>query len=223
MGNTVGSQIANHLSSREKDILLGMILGDAHIRHLKKEARIEVGHSTDQKDYLFWKYKNLKRWVISKPHLVKTHDTRFNKTYAQWRFRTKSDEAFSSLRALFYPKGKKIIPKELINILKSPLSLAVWFMDDGGRRNDCYGLFLNTLSFTERENALLVKILQNNFSLSARIHWIGDGFRLYIPSRDSVKFCKIISPYILDSLRYKLPFDPVTTSFARLDRARDRR
>jgi len=131
MGNTVGSQMVNHLSQREKNIIMGMILGDAHVRQLKKEARIEVAHSTSQKNYVLWKYENLKRWVISEPCLIKTYDARFDKTYTQWRFRTKSHEVFSSLRKLFYPKGKKIIPKEIVNILKSPLSLAVWYMDDG--------------------------------------------------------------------------------------------
>lgn len=215
--------MVNNLSQRENDILIGMILGDAHVRALKHESRVEVTHSEKQKDYLFWKYSNLKRWVISKPHLCKIYDKRYNKVYTQWRFRTKSHKAFSYLRNLFYSKGKKIVPKEIADFLKSPLSLAVWFIDDGGRRNDCYGLFLNTLSFTKKENLLLAKVSKKNFSINARIHWIGDGFRLYVPSNNSVKFCKIVSPHILDSFRYKLPFNPVTTSFARLDRARDRK
>ena len=214
--------MVNYLSKTENNILLGMILGDAHIRQLKKEARFEIGHSVKQKDYVFWKYEKLKRWVISKPHLSRTYDSRYDKFYSKWRFRTKSHRAFTFLRKLFYPNGKKIVPKNIKSILKSPLSLAVWYMDDGGRRNDCYGLFLNTLSFTEKENLLLSKVLKNNFSVNTHIHWIQDGFRLYVPSSDSAKFCKIVNPYILNSLKYKLPFNPVTTSFAQLDRARDR-
>jgi hypothetical protein len=95
-------------------------------------------------------------------------------------------------------------------------------MDDGGRRNDCYGLFLNTLSFTKTEHILLQLCLRNNFSLYSRLHWIQDGFRLYIPSSDAKRFCEIVHPYMIPDMQYKLSYDPVTTSFARLDRARDR-
>ena len=215
--------MANNLSQRENNILLGMILGDAHVRQLKHEARIEVTHTADQKDYLFWKYENLKRWVISKPRLVKIYDKRFNKVYSQWRFRTKSHKVFSILRNSFYPKGKKIIPQKIESFLKSPLSLAVWFMDDGGRRNDCYGVFLNTLSFTKAENKILRKCLKRNFSLNSRIHWVQDGYRLYIPSKNIKHFSALVYPYIVPSMTYKLPFNPVTTEFAQLDRARDRK
>jgi len=107
--------------------------------------------------------------------------------------------------------------------LKSPMVLAVWFMDDGGRRNDSYGLFLNTLSFTKAENELLRLCLQENHTLDSRLHWVQDGYRIYIPSRDAKRFCEIVSPYLIPSLKYKLSYNPVTTSFARLNRARDRR
>jgi len=40
---------------------------------------------------------------------------------------------------------------------------------------------------------------------------------------EAKEFCKIVNPYIIPSMKYKLSYDPVTTSFARLDRARDRR
>ena len=210
------------ISSREKDIIIGTILGDAHIGMLKTSARLEIGHSEKQKSYLFWKYKELKRFISSKPHKIKVFDSRYNKTYIQWRFKTRVNNFFKRLHHLFYPKGKKIIPSEICSLLKSPLSLAVWFMDDGGRRNDCYGMFLNTLSFTKQENEILSKCLKNNFSLNSNLHWVQDGYRLYIPSRDSKHFCELIYKHVIPSMHYKLSYNPVTTSFARLDRARDR-
>lgn len=124
---------------------------------------------------------------------------------------------------MFYRNKVKFIPENICQILKSPLSLAVWFMDDGGRRNDSYGLFLNTLSFTKREQEMLIECLKRYFSLESRIHWVQDGYRIYIPSKESEKFCRTVYPYMIPSMYYKLSFDPVTTSFARLDRARDRK
>lgn len=210
------------ISSREKEIIVGTLLGDGHLAMLKTGARLEVAHSAKQKEYLFWKYQTLSRWVKTKPHCIRIADKRWKATYIQWRFRTQISEIFTELHSLFYPKGKKIVPATISQILTSPLSLAVWFMDDGGRRNDSYGLFLNTLSFTKSEHTLLQQCLRENYSLDSRLHWIQDGYRIYIPSKDARHFCELVHPYILPSLQYKLSFNPVTTSFARLDRARDR-
>jgi len=208
--------------SREKAIIIGTILGDAHLAMLKTNARLEIGHSEKQKLYLFWKYRELRKFTSSKPHSLKIFDSRYNKLHTQWRFKTRINEFFTELHKIFYLKNKKIISDKIYSLIKSPLSLTVWFMDDGGRRNDCYGMFLNTLSFTKKENITLSKCLKRNFSLNSNIHWVQDGYRLYIPSKDAKHFCKLIYSHVIPSMRYKLSYNPVTTSFARLDRARDR-
>ncbi len=210
------------VSSIEKAIIIGTILGDAHLAMLKTGARLEIGHSARQKQYLFWKYKQLKNFAPSRPCYLKIADPRYKKTYLRWKFSTRVNEYFTQLHQIFYQQKKKIIPNRICSLLNSSLSLAVLFMDDGGRRNDCYGLFLNTLSFTKTENEILRKCLRDNFSLDSRIHWIQDGYRLYIPSKDVRHFCELVYPYIIPSMRYKLSYNPVTTSFAQLDRARDR-
>lgn len=211
------------VSARERDIILGTILGDGHLAKLKANARLEVNHGEKQRSYVFWKHKELSRLVGAQPHQVMIRDPRFkNRTFFQWRFKTLVSPVFTELHNLFYRDGKKIVPQNIADILQSPLSLAVWFMDDGGRRNDCYGLFLNTLSFTRTEHESLQVCLRDTFSLDSRLHWIQDGYRLYIPSKDARRFCEIVHPFMLPSMQYKLPYDPVTTSFARLDRARDR-
>ena len=210
------------VTKEEHNILVGTILGDAHVRKLKQESRIEFAHSVAQKEYLFWKYEKLRKWCGTAPNLVKFRDQRYKKEYLQWRFRTLTYGVFSDFRKMFYRGNIKVVPKNISKILTSPLSLAVWFMDDGGRRNDSYGLFLNTLSFTKPEHEILQKCLRKNFGIETRIHWISDGHRLYIPSDYAKRFCSIVNSHILDTLRYKLSYNPVTTSFARLDRARDR-
>jgi hypothetical protein len=209
------------ITSRENAIIIGTILGDAHLT--KTSVRLEITHSEKQKMYLFWKYTELQRFVSAEPYRLENYDERYGKTYIRWKFNTRIDKFFEELYKFFYVKERKIIPKEIYFLLTSPLTLAVWFMDDGGRRNDCYGMFFNTLSFTREENEILSSCLKRNFSLDSRIHWVQDGYRLYIPSKEAKYFCELIHPYIIPSMSYKLSYDPVTTSFARLDRARDRR
>lgn len=224
MGNIVGSLRQFSISQREKEIIIGTILGDGYLGRMKKLVRLEINHSKNQKDYVDWKYKELKKFVGANPHNISVFDKRYKKYYKQRRFKTRGHSFFSELYTQFYTEnGRKVVPKNINKVLNSPLSLAVWFMDDGGRRNDSYGLFLNTLSFTKSEHNLLVKCLKKNFSLDVRIHWIQDGYRLYIPSHNSQRFCELVFPYLIPSMRYKLSYNPVTTSFACLDRARDRR
>jgi hypothetical protein len=223
MGNTVGSLIDNVIfTPNERAFVLGTILGDAHLAKLKTDARLELTHSEIQKDYLLWKYEQLSRFVYKPPRYYEIHDERWGNVYKQWKFQTRVCSVFTEMYEIFYPSGKKIIPKNFKTILFQPKALAVWFMDDGGRRNDCYGLFLNTLSFTREEHQILQECLLDNFRIETRIHWIEDGFRIYIPSKEARKFCEIIYPYIIPSMLYKLSYNPVTTSYARLDRARDR-
>lgn len=157
------------------------------------------------------------------PRLVKIEDARYGKTYRQWRFATGIADWCTWMHRIFYKERIKVVPLNIENLLTSPLSLAVWFMDDGGRRNDSYGLFLNTLSFTLPEHELLRECLRKNFSLETRVHWIQDGYRLYIPSKCAKHFCELVYPHMIPSMYYKLSFNPVTTSFARLNRARDRK
>lgn len=40
------------VSSREKEIIIGTILGDAHVAMLKTAARLEITHSEKQKEYV---------------------------------------------------------------------------------------------------------------------------------------------------------------------------
>lgn len=209
------------ISSRAKEIIIGTIMGDGHLAQLKTGVRLEVGHSEKQKDYVFWKYDELCELVGAVPHYLEFSDQRFCRRYQQWRFKTLTHPYLTDMHDRFYSEKKKIISREIFSLLQSPLSLAVWFMDDGGRRNDCYGLFLNTLSFTKEEHMLLQQVLKQNFALDSRIHWIQDGYRLYIPSHHAKHFCELVHPFMIPSMMYKLSFNPVTTSFARLTRARD--
>ncbi len=220
----MGSLRQNLTHKEVKCFIVGTVLGDGHLSMLKSNARLELIQSEKQKDFLFWKYKILKKYTGSSPYRTKVYDNRYEKNYYRWQFKTHVDPLFTELYSEFYPNdSKKVVPNCIAKLLNLPIGLAVWFMDDGGRRNDCYGLFLNTLSFTQEGHKLLVDCLYDNFGIKSRLHWIQDGYRIYIPSKEAKRFCEIVDPYIIPSMKYKLSYDPVTTSFARLDRARDRR
>lgn len=199
--------------SREKQIIIGTLLGDAHLAKLKTGVRLELGQSEKQKEYLFWKYSQI-NYPAPPPHKVEIYDDRWKKKYIQWRVKYRINTYFGELYDLFYPNEYKVIPSNIHELLDDT-SLAVWFMDDGGRRNDSYGMFLNTLSYTHEDHELLMRCLKEKFSLDSRLHWVSDGYRIYIPSSQAKKFCEVVYSEIIPSMQYKLPYSPVTTSFAR--------
>ena len=104
--------------------------------------------------------------------------------------------------------SKKIIPDTICELLKSPLSLAVWFMDDGYKRNDCNAFRLGTDSFTLEEQKLLQNVLEKNFGIETKVHKKGRYWNIYIPERESKKFVRIIKPYIIPKLKYKIALTP---------------
>ena len=57
------------LSKRQKEILIGLILGDGHLERLYTPilGRLKVEHSYKQKEYVDWIYEEFRNWVRSKP------------------------------------------------------------------------------------------------------------------------------------------------------------
>jgi hypothetical protein len=106
----------------------------------------------------------------------------------------------------FYPNGSKVVPHNIEELLTSPLSLAVWFMDDGKRRPGCRGFFFDTLSFTLEDQKRLQECLSQNFALNdTRLHWNGDGYHIYVSARHAAQFRHLIQDYVISSMLYKLP------------------
>lgn len=208
MSNTVGSleiPIKLHarknlflaVTEKQKDILIGCILGDAYISPLGK---IRIEQSIKQKDYVQWKYQELKS--LAYPSLPReiTHKIG-EKEYQSVIFTLR--QYFRSWRSIFYLGKRKIFPKE---IYLTPFSLAVWYMDDGcwtGKK-----CVISIESF-DAENS---KNVQNAFYSQFGIETIvGKNKKLVIRKISHNKFYDLISPYIIPSMKYKIP-NPVTTS-----------
>jgi LAGLIDADG DNA endonuclease family. len=97
----------------------------------------------------------------------------------------------------------KIIPYEIDKYL-TPLSLAVWFMDDGSKLGK--GAKIATNCFTYKELQFLCDIIFKKYNLIVTLHSGGKnkGYSLYINSKSMPLFSKIVKPYMLPSLNYKL-------------------
>jgi len=199
--------ISTNLSPETQSVIVGSLLGDGY---LTPNGSLQIEHCLEQAAYTFWKYQMLQSIAGKWPTQVERYDQRTQKTYRSLRFYTKA--VLKTYRGSFYQDRKKVVPTNIGDIL-DPLAVAVWFMDDGGRgARTPRGLVFNTSCFSAEEQVFLQKILADKFGVLTSIHPRSKGFQLYIKAESFTRFSELISPYLITSMRYKLPVDPVTTS-----------
>ena len=191
------------LSDQTREVVLGGLLGDGSLRihHPYRNARYSFRHSIAQQDYFFWKVKLLEEvsstacwWRQEKNGLGGV----------MLRYQSVALPALTELYRLTHEGNKLTIRRRWLNRL-SPLSLAIWWLDDGsivtnGRR----GVFC-TDPFPEAEVKLLQRyllVVWNIRTTVGKISRIRDGiersyFRLWIRSSEElIKLFRIILPFV---------------------------
>src|SRR3989344_6150546 len=141
---------------KENAVIIGCILGDGSLEEnwSKTNYRLHIIHQELQLDYVRWKAQILNPWIISKPyHHLRTKS---------FRIRTISHSYLTKLRKIFYVGKRKVIPENISFYLRDPLTIAIWYMDDGNiikRKGLVQGVHLNTHCFSKDENIRLIKAL----------------------------------------------------------------
>ena len=197
-------------TDNQRDFMIGTMLGDGCLRVMRagNDAYLDVKHSLKQKEYVEWKYSLLKGYVNSNIKIFT--DSYKGKQYEKCRFTTICHPIFTDYYKMFYDSGIKVVTNEVADAL-TPMSLAVWFMDDGcGNINN---FELCTESFTEPELKRLQLVLSKKFKLVTSL-WFeryrkGSNqkmFKLAILKRSADTFTDIIKPCIIPSMMYKLRF-----------------
>jgi len=194
------------LDKKLQDIIIGLLLGDGCFEKKKDTIgiRLQVKQQSKAKEYVEWLYCQFEGYCLS--------GVKFRKDYNQYYFSTRYLREFQNLFQLFYKDGKKIIPLNIKELLRSPLSLAIWYMDDGSldyRLKDHYAFYLASNCFTVKDSQKLQKALKENFGIESTIYnnlCRGKRYpRIYIGSDGRNKFRHLINPYILNCFSYKLP------------------
>ena len=183
------------ITDRQVEILVGTLMGDGYIH---PRGQIQIAQSTNQLPYLLWKYKELESLAYGYPSNIKRYDARYGKVYSQSRFWLR--QFFRSWRSIFYPKNKKIFPEEFIECI-TPLSLAVWYMDDGNF-SEGRNVKIATDGFDFESRSRIKSMLFNKFNIESTLHKNG---KLRISNVSLKRFFKIISPFIHSSMKYKVP------------------
>ena len=193
------------LSKEQKSILFGIILGDGYLQKTgKKNARLRLEHGGNQKEYLLWKVKKLGRLFQGNPKYLERIHPISKRRYSYWRHQSQSTGYLGKLRRIFYPNGKKRIPEDLEKYL-TPLTLAVWYMDDGYYylRDRCGYLYLGNVS--EKEAEIVSQVLSGKFNIKTRVKRKKKGYAIYFSPKETKKLKNLIEGYILPQFNYKLP------------------
>jgi hypothetical protein len=162
--NDLLSQEFLPLSEEEKALIMGTLLGDAHLQKRGNSFRLKITHGINQKSYVYWKHKKLERLCLTTQAPKVETD---KKGFQFVTFYTSSGKWLTEMYNLFYIKKDensrpvKTITKKLIDSLPMhPMVLAVLFMDDGSVRNDCFSGKIATQGFTKEESHLLCEYLK---------------------------------------------------------------
>ena len=188
MGNAVGS-----LSGVQHEIVIGTLLGDGAMR-CKTNALLEINHSINQRTYVDWLYGQFREFVLTPPRTRKCNGNRI-----AYRFVTRSLPEFTPYFHEFYELGKKAVP----DVELSPLTLAVWFMDDGCRSRRA--VYLNTQQFDLGSQERLLRLLMEQWQISGSLNRDKAYHRIRISVEGTKRFVQLVEPYLLGSFRYKLP------------------
>jgi transposase len=190
------------ITERQMSVLIGDMFGDGHLESASEEtAYYYCAHKIDQESFVAWKFNVFK--PISNRFGV--FDMKNRKDPNQPRvpyvsMTTWSCPQLRQLQRMYYPtgSGNKIFIKEIVDML-DPLGLAVWYMGDGSisrnRGAITVGKDVDVLPIVEAINNKFGEIFKA--ALYEKQWWIH--------TVDSDKFFSMICPYIIDSMKYKVP------------------
>lgn len=171
-----------------RDFLWGTIPFDCSLYNGRNNSTTRITFSNNkQEDYLIWKSDMIKKAFPMKRKANK------NKKLI-------SKIGYTELREIYNKIGKERDPLKLWDLSKplSPITLAIWYMDDGHKYNNV----TVGISISPRRTDLnrLSNYLNNICGLDNQLYEHGIKFT----NQGSTKLMEMISPYIIESMQYKL-------------------
>jgi hypothetical protein len=190
------------LSDRCKAIILGSVLGDGSLKLQRRycNARFSFRHSAIHQEYFWWKVGELKE--ISAVADVWKQNGPDGWGGDKLRYQSAALESLTELYWLTHPHGQFRIRRKWLNQL-TPLSLCVWWLDDGSLLNGKQGVIC-TDERPYDELLVVVRYFRKVWGLNPRIGRVSqtgprsDQHRLWFRSREELqKFLRLILPHVV--------------------------
>jgi len=154
-------QVHKQLNEKQKDLIIGSMLGDGHIDKRETQPIFIVVHAEDQKDYLYYKYELLKDFCNIPPTKQKAGYSPFNgKLYwcqATYRTCTRIQDCLLDYRGKSYTY--------LLNMINE-FSFSIWMLDDGYRSRSNWELCV--AEYMQEDIDLALNIFKNRFNINAK-------------------------------------------------------
>ncbi len=208
VGERVLQSVAHHLSEFQWEVVLGGLMGDGALSPTRNghAARFRWGHGMKQAAYSDWKASLFANIGVSRTTNAKGavfHDVQPLAELAE-------------LRQAVYLDGQKVLSDDYLKRL-TPLSLAVWYMDDGSFANRSKGLQVRTSdgsgrseicvqAFEPTSRARLRDYLDHSWGINARLSEKGERKMAFLvfPKDETAKLHALIAPFVHPSMQYKL-------------------
>lgn len=209
------------MNLKKRSILLGMLLGDGCLKtkiHHNKDGSVStyyeyvLAHSYKQKEYLERKLDIFHSLIGGKrPKII------YEKRTNSYRF-SRCNKIFRLFHRTLYSKNNKKYFTEKVFKYLTPESLAIWYMDDGGVSKSKYKGKVTSCEmrlytyFSEEEADIAVNYFKNKWDITVkkRKYSKTDQWNLIFNTKESIKFELLISPFIIESMKYKLPSYNIT-------------
>lgn len=179
------------------EFLYGTLIGDSHLCGKSRTKGIQFADHTNP-DYVRWKMDKLSGWTSFTAHPLSNKRTR--KTYTVWQTESRTYELFKLAERI--PKRN---PVALLGDL-TPLSLAVWYMDDGSYVVDA-GSPKVTISVKRLRNdsSSLSAIKDRLLEMGYACNYYAKSGTIRILKEGQEQFFRDIASYVPDCMQYKLP------------------
>jgi hypothetical protein len=199
-----------NLTKKQQAIIAGTLLGDGYLQKTgSRNARLRLEHGEKQKEYLFWKGQMFPKLFNGEPGYIERTHPKTKRTYAYWRWQSHATPELGKWHALFYQNGMKRIPQSLGALLREPLSLAVWYMDDGFYDVTQKHSFIYLGRVSREEAGIAQTAIEKNFSIASKIYDKKEkGFALFFSVAETKKLHALLRGDIIDSMKYKLSLTP---------------
>ncbi len=214
-GDRVLQAVTEHLSDFQWEVVLGGLMGDGALSPTRSGngARFRWGHGAKQADYGD-KQADYGDWKASL--FANVGVSRSENSSGAVFHDVQPLPELAELRDAVYIGGKKVLSDDYLKRL-TPLSLAIWYMDDGcftlrskglqkrteggsGRSEIC----VEAMSTDTRQR--LATHLADAWGIDVKLtsRGVGNKAVLQFPTAETAKFHALIAPFVHPSMRYKL-------------------
>ena len=176
-------------SAQQLSIITGSLLGDGSITRQKYgDSAFVKNQCIAHRAYLDWHSQQFSSMSCA----IKTYSTiTEGKIYYRNVFRVKAHPFFSTLRQEWYPNGEKVVP---FNLILDPLTLAIWYFDDGSNVLSARRISLATYCFSKSNVQFLSDLMLTNFGIKC---YTNKKNVLIVHTESYKSMIDLVRPYML--------------------------